>query len=316
MESLAEKALRHLRQGHLDPATLLRGTSEMCQRLLTRHERLGDLTGCEIDSNHLGVTNLTRANYSFDIPATDINSFPFNYMSKTHIEVIEFPLDASFQVLTTPLQENGISFIPTNNFIEHIPEAIATFTGPTYSEIGKRYPNNGFYHKDLGEVVPFRDTNPSGQKRGAFLITDSRQLVIIDDDLKWQLIRSGFPSPIQALIGTSNYLKAADKKVTTPKDYQRKSQISYLVQALDLNDHIHTSFVVSTRVISIPTIRTVIEDYMSKSDCTNYIAVELELSGASCTIRGANRATQHYGGTGFHGRRDHYVVFPGSSTLT
>lgn len=308
-ETLTEKIGRHLKQGHVDPATLLRGLNQIADHSFMRRELYGRLETTHIAGNFLGVEGLRLATYELVMPEDSLSTnLMKSLMFRTDplIHVIEFPYGSRFNLF---LDQPG-NLVYTEAFFLKCQKRQnpvgAAFTGPTY-DFSSKYPNNGFYSQSSGLQVEFRDTNPSGLSRGAFGITADGALIVMEDDLKWALVREGFPG-VKALIGTSYYFTQGDD---IEYDGPSKSQSSYLVSyKKSPEEEARVCFVLSEGVVTRSTMKAVIDNYVASADGLGYIAVEMEFTGASCFVRGQDGLTQHFGGSGFI-RADHYgVLFP------
>lgn len=315
-ETLVEKVRRHLQAGEIDPGTLARGIQQSFGYFLTRNEAQGQLVQETFQDSALQIPGLVVAKYHYRIPQLpsefnwllDRNGLIGDFERKLSpaIYAVEFPLGSRFNVY--PDRTTGKIPLFTRDFFDSH-RVDATFTGPTFDHSQDDYlPNNGFHLRDSLFKVDFRDTNPSGLRRGAFAILPNGRLAIFDDPHKWAFVRSGYPG-VEALIGTSYYF-TQDTELDDI-GYERKIQASYLVQYRNSpEDEARTCFVLSTGMITRHTMKAVIDDYVTRRGGLGYIAAEMEMSGATCMIKRRGETTKEFGGGGFT-RRDHYgVVFP------
>lgn len=299
IETLEQKIIRHIKEGSFDPATLRRGISQIRGYLLSINERCGILLDPQVENNYLGLPDLTVARYSYHLPRPRrlYNNF---VRFDPIIHVVDFPVQSAFNLSVFPRNSGGLD---TESFFHALVGRGGIFTGPTYLYKTDGGPNNGFYTREEGLLTEFQDTNPSGQRRGAFGITDEGEIIVMDDNRKWDIVRSGFPG-LRALMGTSHFLTSNDCS-KEDSGYSGKERLSYLMQYRVGNGK-RVCFVLSTNgYISTPTIKKVLDDYCQKMKGMEYIAVEMENSTPQCLLRGEGEVK--FGGIGF-GRRDHYFV--------
>lgn len=309
-ETLSAKILRHIEEREFDSTTLKRGINQILLTLLNRNEDEGRLLPPQLSSDYLGINGLLMAAYTFYIPQLPQLSIKPDSLQtlemriSPRVRIYEFPEGCLYDSLVTG---NNVPAISTANMLNLIPGAIASFTGPTFF-ITDQVPNNGFYAKDFGTLVDFQDTNPPGQRRGAFAITDTGELLVLDDYFKWGLVRGAY-SELRALVGTSYYFTNND---TSPESLffasLGKMQASFLMQYRDSEGGARTCFAVSNNMISRSVMRKVVDNYVDLRGGLSYVAVEMELAGAACMVRG-RAGIESFGGQGFY-RRDHYLVLP------
>lgn len=185
-------------------------------------------------------------------------------------------------------------------------DVIATFSGPTYDDYESYLPNNGFYFKGSNLKTDFCDTNPPGERRGAFGFTLRGGLNLLTDEEKWSVVRNRYKD-YRVLVGTSFYFENGDSVFNIPaRDYYTRSILSYLIQYQNISGEKRNCFAVSDTQIMRIDMKKAIDDYMERVGGLSYRAVELEFTGSTCITRN-NADYDRYGGYGFY-RRDHYVV--------
>lgn len=306
LETVLEKAGRHLgeiAQGYFDPLALWRAPHELLREFLSLNERSGWLCDPKIVENYLGIEDLTRAIYTFEMPAPPyVEKFKPTYC--TALYVIEFPLRSKIDLVVTPLNRP----LTTQQIIAQIPKAIAAFTGPTFLPSTNYLPNNGFYYRDdKTAYVEFKETNPVGDKRGAFGLTEKDELLFLTDPEKWQRVAEYFRG-LKVMIGTANYYTELDEfKAVRSVECHGKGNLSYLLKYCDQSARTRVCFGVSLGRVSRATMQTVLNDYVDRRDGNRQFGIELEQGGASCILVDRNGRREKIGGEGYI-RRDHYFV--------
>lgn len=313
-ETLVEKVTRHLRTGQVDPGTVARGFQQSFGYFFSRNEAQGQLVQETFQEDALRALGIVVTKYYYRVPQLPPalnrllprDGFTDGLERKLSpaIYTVEFPLGSRFNVHLDSTPDRMLLHT-AEYFKKYCPDA--TFTGPTFEyDKNDHLPNNGFYLKGSSSGTDFRDTNPSGLRKGAFAVFPSRRLSVLDDQHKWALVRSGYPG-IQALVGTSYYF-TQDTELPNI-EYNGKMQASYLVQyRKSPEDEARTCFVLSTGMITRNTMKAVIDDYVTRRGGLGYIAVEMEMAGAACMIKRGDGTTREFGAKGFN-RRDHYGVF-------
>src|SRR5258708_346114 len=154
-ESFGQRIARHIHAGEVDFGTIVRGVETF-----SKWVRSNDILSSKIEesshvSNTAGNKMLARTRYEYVKRSGWIAG---NY------EVIDFPDDYQLRINVTSIDK-------TLNIHDHLDRqkgAIAEFVGPTILE---HLPNNGFFMSHNPSArVPFMDTDPSGERRGAIII--------------------------------------------------------------------------------------------------------------------------------------------------
>ncbi|MCL4367286.1 hypothetical protein M1563_03920 [Patescibacteria group bacterium] len=305
-ESYSERVLRHVKEGQIDPSTLLRGVKQ-----LPGYFRELDSTRYSIQgTSHKDYQDISGLEFfTYQVSSAKPSTIPGrSYLSKIYI--VSLPSGCSFDVQIAPDSEH---LVRTHEYINFDSQAIATFTGPTF-ERDEHFPNNGFYHQELGQVIEFQETNPPRQRRGALAVTETGQLILMDDQQKWQLVNRKYPE-IRAMSGTAGYITSQDEQLD-PKIDERygNTDASFLIR-FSTQSAERYALLIPSIMTPIRVIRTSIEDMITVDHGSgNYFAVELEMTGASVVLRKqppqAVNATKVIGGDGYSFRRDHYLVYP------
>jgi hypothetical protein len=306
LETLLARIARHMTSGQMDPATLRRGALQVYDSLVLLREGEGSLFFDGKTTNYRGISGLTAVDYTLSVPAVDLfNGFLDKFShQKVEARIFEFPKDSSVQIDVTPEDQSKY----TNAHYLYVPGAIASFTGPTTKVFEQgELPNNGFYSRDMGNLVTFMDTNPSGLRRGAFGLKSCGELVLMDDARKWTVIDSQFEG-FDYLVGTSYYMTLTDlPNISEGEAPAIKSHLSYLLQFRQPDGQPVTAFCLVKRMISRDWMRRIIDDYATRGGFDDWMAVELEYSGANCVTIDHKGQKEIYGGSGFI-RYDHYTV--------
>lgn len=299
-ETYLGRVVRHVRNRDFSPQTIMRGVKQGVEQLRLLHTRDGNLQLNEVYNNFLGIENLKVSDYSLQY----LRGLTFSHHA-VPIRLYDFPPDIKIELYV----ENK-NYILTKDYLSGIPNAVGSFTGPTFLKEG--LPNNGFYKEDESDQVNFEDTNPSGQRRGAFGLTKKGKLVLMDDKTKWDIIRNGFRG-YKALIGTPFYFSSDDPindRILFEPEWRRA--LSYLFQYQTLDGSTKTGFTLSKGSVSRVTMKKVLDHYMKSVKGNNYFAVEMEYHNADCIIRGIDGEVDDFSGGGGFYRRDHYVLMPKS----
>lgn len=320
-ESFVGKARRHVLNKDFSPQMLRRGLNHAWAELLLINMYYAQVEYERRGRRVMGIPGYNLDEYSVRVPA------PLNFGRRERfmavpVRVYTFPENSRLNAFVT--DENNSSLIKTTEFAFKlgIPDAIATFSGPTFPLFGVNggngLPNNGCYFKKYGLMVPFQETEPNGLRRGAFVLKEG-SVEAITDPKKWEFVNDDFKG-IDALIGTSHYiLPLIDAGfINQPNqpidiDIQRKSNLSYLLSYKDDQGRNRFSLAISQSFIDTHIMIQVLADYLLKRASTSQdsissaVAVELERSGSYMQAIGRKKSNI-FGGSGFFERRDHYVV--------
>ncbi len=305
-ETLRDKIVRHVKAGQFDLPTLGRGVKTAFGHYLSRNEDRGVLEHSYTIDGYMGIPGMSLTHYDFQRRLKGMDYFLEGVarLYPAEYKVFKFPKDSKIQ----PVLTSEDQMFHTKDILDQYPEAIATFTGPTFhSYVG--LPNNGFYYRPEGEMVPFAETNPPGGRRGAVTISDQLNPVIIDDRLKWALRDAEYPE-IKAMFGTSNFFSGFESEDDIVDPDTGKNNGSYLFQYLNRQGDTEMGFMVSAWIGARRTMKRVLDDFVSRQNGQGYFAVELELASAQCVTRGPHGRNVY--GNGFSNRFDHYLVVPAS----
>lgn len=300
LESYIGKVWRHIKSIEIDPGTLRSGIKQLRYNLKLLSPCL--INGSDyfddpnIIENYLGIQGLIMADYLY-------NSHNHPHETNSSMRLYDFPLCAKFAVCVTPPND---MYIESSKFASKAmadsPDVIAYFTGPTH-QVGVGLPNNGFYLKGYPEGVPFMDTNPSGQRRGAFAASEGGGLVIVDDKTKWKLIRNEFCG-VKTLIGGAMFLTDRDKELNV--NQLRYGSISYLFQYRDQDGQLHTGFASARNYCPRLGIQRLLADYTKRMGAVSFVGLEMEYNDSGCFIRGEDKKAIKQ--IGYQTRFDHYLV--------
>lgn len=301
MECFKDRVIRHIKRGELDPATTKRGIVSFLN-IFRAHTLDPETTRLSSsDTSFCGVEGLGLFRYQVDSCLT--------FIPPTYIDLIAFPLKSSLRIYTTGYDDPTIN---TNTFLAGIENGIAEFPGPTFLARPPfhKLPNNGFFYRSgIARLeVPFCDTNPSGQRRGAIAISESGETSILTDEQKWEIVRKGFDG-YPALAGGSFYFSSTDQWEDLVKMRSRNyDNVSCLIQLSSEKEGRRLVFAMSRAEISFEIMKRVVDLYSTRME-SSYIGVELELRNLNCTIKDSQRSlVQLNPNGGFWGRRDHYVI--------
>ncbi len=320
LESWAEKAIRHVKAGEIDPATLLRGIKRLGKMATTRYSDRMILNLNERHPNFANMEDLNVYVYEFRRPLS--NAPRHQLFSPERLVtfnplgfVIEFPYYSRLEVVLeddfTPYANLGPA---VNRFDELHPKAFAAVTGPTQKvlvqrETGriKEVANNGFYTEKSGLMVPFADTNPSGLRRGALAVTKDDQLVLMDDQMKWQAVRNNFDG-YAAVAGTSYYFEDEHFIEGLKRDNGR-CELSYLFQYFTEDQRLRTAYTAVVDPITRQSMTKLIKSHIMTQNGRLHRAVELEHTGSGGYVRTPS-GIEVLGSTANMRRHDHYLFFP------
>lgn len=315
LESIGQKIIRHIRQREFDSHTLKRGVTLLKDAWETARIREASIGDPEVTRDYLGNPGLDVYKIRLVIPILHGNSLGQS-QEKGRVKsnfITVFPEDTTLR--PTLLSDYSREVIDA---VKGFPEAIAGITGPTasstYNYDEGRYSlhvsDNGYYMAGTGTVLPFRDTNPPGQRRGAIAFDASGQVSLLTDIQKWQAVNSNFEG-ITCLSGTSFYFTSEDpvfsKESLTALD-SHKSQVSYLIQYTDTSGRKHLAHFISSTLLYRSVAKSIIDRFIKSVKAVSYIAVEMELNGSDTVIVPADKsAPVQLLREGFN-RNDHYFV--------
>lgn len=297
-ETYLQRASRHIRDRDFSPRTIIRGVRQGAEQLWLFHAMDKSLQLNEVRSNFMGVAGLNVSNYTFSYGRW----LRFGGDHVVPLRVYDFPPGTEIKLYVEPDYN-----IRTKDYLSRVSNGIGSFTGPTFLREG--LPNNGFYWENEIDQVKFEDTNPSGQRRGAFGLTKNGQLILMDDKTKWDIVRSAFKG-YEALIGTPFYFSMSDSiNDRAIFDLEWKNILSYLFQYQTHGGSTRTGFALSKGFVSRVAIKKVLDHYMQSVKGYNYLALEMEYLNADCIIRNPDGEVDYFSGVGFY-RRDHYILVP------
>lgn len=313
MEPLHKTIWRHIKGGEVNRETIKKGFAALRDRVDAFHESQAELKDRTEERDYQGIPGLDVTHYDLIAP-------PFYPVFKNdksewghaRFEFVDFPANSHLAIHVVDQETfdkayNGdIEAVTTDGFIANIPAAIASFTGPTFSY--PDLPNNGFFHRaDKSAVTKFEDTNPSGQRRGAFGITTNKKLILMDDQAKWTAVRNNFAG-FDTLVGTSCYFTDRDDPETLRRITDNtRGKVSYLIKYRAQDDSERLVFVVSIKPTTTKTIKNLVDYHLAKLGAQSYFAVELELNNANCVVKDSQGHLTLVNDGGFY-RRDHYVI--------
>lgn len=305
METFSSQVIRHIRARHFNPQTLLKAPGHAINYLLTAGVSQNEIYNVESSENYEGIIGLGMHRYFMRYPLFLGDKLPKETWMKSSCTFLEFPENSRLNVYVTEPVIDRSKAVHTNDFIKSIPEAIASFTGPT---VIRNLPNNGFYIADReNSFEPFEDTDPSGKRRGAIAITNDGRVELVDDVRKWEIVRSNF-SEYRILSGTSFYFTNNDDALLTDyMDEGQRSQVSYLIQYTGEDSQERLCFMVTDSKVTRFAAKRLIDRYIKDRKKKSYMAVELDLTNSNCVVKANGKAKPLYKG-GFPLRRDHYVI--------
>lgn len=296
-ESPREKIVRHIKEHEWDPRTIAKGVSYLFERYTRGSEEGSELILVKVVANFLDIPGLQVIDYELRLPKAEIVAGKF--YTKVPIRIYLFPTDISPRCEVT-LDAVGIS---TRSHLLNLPYRKALeFTGPTFKG-DIRLPNNGFYH-DGQTMVPFQDTNPSGQRRGAIAFKEDGSVRLLTDEEKWDIVRADY-NGVSTLVGTSYWFTPDTEDNAEPVKSKEPAYYSYLFQGSS-NPEI-MGFILSSKLASRTPIVQALNDAMVRGMIPEYIAVEMELKNSCCLVKNDSRRSI-FGGEGFSTRCDHYYL--------
>lgn len=305
METFGSQVLRHIRNRQFDLQTLLKAPGHAINYLRTASVSRNDIYNAESSGNYEGIEGLGMYRYFIRYPLFMGEKLPKETWMKSSCTFFTFPENSRLNVYVTEPVIDRRKAVHTNDFINHIPDAIASFTGPT---LIRNLPNNGFYFADRKDASePFRETYPAGMRRGAIAITKDGGAELVDDVRKWEIIRNNF-SGYRVLSGTSFYFTDEDGALMPDyMDEGQRSQVSYLVQYSGKDSQERLCFMVTDSKVTRFAAKGLIDHFIKDREGKSYMAVELDLTDSNCVVKVNGKAKPLHRG-GFPLRRDHYVM--------
>ncbi|MCR4326661.1 MAG: hypothetical protein NUV52_03330 [Candidatus Roizmanbacteria bacterium] len=284
--------IRHINDGDIDIATIQRGAKQLVRQIATAHSEEASLAGPTVLNDFLSHEGLTMASYQLAgfFPlwarhAMDIRLFMFPESFRLNVHMADHPTD-------------------TEKFLITHPQAVAAFHGPTYSDRNEtiRAVNNGFYYKGAVQV-PFMETDPPGERRGAIILHENGDVELADDRRKWDALSN--PSGIQTISGTSDFIRSTDTVVELKRDKRPRHATSFLIQGTAGKRIMYCPLY---SPISRPTVLRLLQTFEADFGLGECIGVELEYNGATNYIKeGGNPNTIYaYPGHVSYKRLDHY----------
>lgn len=323
LEGPFRKAIRHLFNGELDLNTLRRGGELMTKYIEARKLKDNTFTLIRSLQNFAGQEGVVVYEYSKRKtlkPSSDLQTHN-EFNSKGDIAFIEFPHSATIATEIYPNSSSADLWNLTGGaLLLKNPKYSAEFVGPTWSYYHKqKLSNNGFFSAEHGLLVPFMNTNPPGQRRGAIGIKGSGELMLLDEQAKLQVIRDNF-SGFSIVSGTSFYLSSEDNSASTELDTmsgEDVSAVSYLISYHDESGLKHFAHLTINMLVSRKQVKELLDLHANMHHWSDYIAVELELNGGGCLVKNKQainadrRSLQNtigQDGKVFLLRSDHYFV--------
>lgn len=290
-ESAPHKVWRHLKEGPRDIPTVTRGIHYLGERLVLGSFENSVLCREGFDPCFLGINGLKVFAYNLSVPRR--GSLPGRI--QTPIRVYQFPsgLYPRIDVLPDKAQVHT-----REHLLRLRSQAALEFVGPTFF-LNTKLPNNGFYH-DGKMLIPFGETNPPGQRRGAIGFKEDQSVQLMTDQEKWTAINDNFAG-FCAVAGTSYWLSSDDQN-TDPTD---PVYHSYLVQSRSKPSTM--GYMIAGGLITRKIVLDLLNDAAMKEVFPDFIAVELEEAGTCCIVKNGD-SFDHFGYTGFNSRRDHYYL--------
>lgn len=300
VDGAKEKIIRHLRDlwlGQLDIRAVQRGVACVFHEALT-----SNLPSSRVDK-------IVTQNNAYDIPDLNITSFHINIpppllgdclpIIKEKVRFIAFPTISRLTIHLRDGQVKGTR-IHTSNILKEVPDAIASFTGPT-SIMESDYPNNGFYY--YGKV--YKEFGRAVIRKGAIAVLEDRDISLQTDEDKWHLIGTNYEG-ITALVGTSFYITNMDSPNNEEINmYSGRGKLSYIAQ-YTLTDGSKRMVYILSSMSSRKTMKYYLDLYCSLLNANSYVALELERDQADCFIKskGGIQSIDHQG---FYQKPEHYV---------
>lgn len=306
LETTVQKAGRHLREisnnpGLLfgDPGMLVRGIKFGLEDLFMAGAPESWFGEPVIIEDYKGIDGLTVACYRFTTPVASYVE-RMRKIACISLSIIEPPLGSKLHFYLT---ESDRMLTP-EQFIKILPWDGVAITGPTVTPSTQYLPNNGFYFQQAEQTVLFNETNPPGDRRGAFGINDQGDLKLLTDQEKWIVLKSGFKG-FQFIAGTSTYFASGDaEEIDAGMKCDGWGNLSYLFQYQDSCNNSRIGFGVSHGRLSRHSFRAVLRDYFNRNQANTYFGVELEQTGSVAVIK-TDGLLEKFGGSSFP-RRDHY----------
>jgi hypothetical protein len=307
-ERLRDRVKRHvdeIKAGKIDPQAIVRGGTQILDKLTLVREDDAKISSSTKTPDYLGLSGLDFNAYALTVPVGPTHlptSLELTTFRSINVRILDLPVDSNLVVFVT---HQGQKPVHTNAFLNRVNGAIASITGPTFSH-GDDLPNNGFYFQPTSDFRPFMETNPPGERRGAFGLTLDGQLQLLTDQDKWQIVNQDFDGYC-AVVGTSHYILGSDND----QDYGSLAQVhknclSYLMAAEEADGRTRFSFIRNERMLSRDRLRKLMQYHSIQANRRMLMAVELEFGNASCVVKSADGKKSEFG-TGFNERRDHYL---------
>lgn len=189
VETTFEAAIRHLKSGDVSAAMIGRGLDLIRAEIFTRNLDRCQVTGSHIERDFGQIYGLDVTTYELSMPRAFGGFDKGEGLSRIEVSVVDFPADSDLRVLvlSSPWQ-TPVRYPDTRRIVDVYPEIIASFAGPTFKSA---LPNNGFYSKERPDAsVPFAETRPVGQRRGAIAIETGGAVRLLNDSEKWQAVRT------------------------------------------------------------------------------------------------------------------------------
>lgn len=301
MEKLADRIARHLRERKIDIKTIVRGFHTIEDWVSSRaviQSRIEPVGQIEDAGGQEGMTYSTyKYMYEYVIGKRKHEN------AIGEFNITDFPLDSRLQVEVT-----GRDLVDIEDYLLKHRTAISEFIGPTRQN---ELPNNGFHLRGSRARIPFMDTNPSGQRRGAIVVDKDNVTKIVPDEEKWKIVRSRFKD-VQAMVGTSTYFTDKDKPETTDifADTAR-DKVSYLISYCDAMSQTRLAYIYISTCVPRVIAQASIAYHLEMLNASSYIAGELELLGSGILIKDPKTRKPvclDKNSTPCGYRRDHYMI--------
>lgn len=285
VEGLRKKITRHILAGEISPKVLARGFRYIKEYLLTMKVYEAPIAAMREEKDFGGTPGLDCISYQFELENYRIGTVDVVKQKQIPARCVIFPNGAriAFEFL------DEARYLPNFFDARTAPgkknKPIATFTGTTTWDYG---PNNGCYvrHQSHEEIViPFKDTFPPGQRRGAIWIDRQGVVTPVDDDKKWQLVRNSFRD-CQSLVGTSFWFTSSDRLDDTNlfKATDRAS-LSYFVVFRDSKGNERVGYFVISNSVPRSAAKKVADLLQKRLGAKSYFAAEMELAGSGAILR-------------------------------
>lgn len=313
-EALLAKIKRHMVELELDPGTLRRGLKFTLGYILTRDINRAELQLVSVEKKIGGIPGFENFRYIFTTNDIDAGGRDLFFARTVKADCLLFPPGAemTFSYLLSNAVQNEY-FQQEIDRRRGKEKVLALFTGPTIKSVwlddDSRYfelPNNGFFHRRKRvPLVPFQDTKPRGQRRGAIAFNLRGKMSLLDDKQKWEVVNSQFQG-YRSVVGTSFWFRDTDNEKTKELFSQNdRGYFSFLVRYETNNGPIFGYIVVSGR-IPRSAAKKLADQFMHDIRASHYFAVELEYIGAGAYINKGSMIDQV--GSPSSWRHDHFLV--------